>query len=99
MRRRLMFAALVAAMAFGPPTARAQSELVDGQVTKVDAPANKLTIRHGPIKKFGFDESHTMVFAVQDATLLGGIKAGDRIKFEADRINGQFVVTRIEKGK
>jgi Cu/Ag efflux protein CusF len=27
------------------------------------------------------------------------VKTGDKIKFEADRVNGQFTVTKIEKAK
>jgi Cu(I)/Ag(I) efflux system protein CusF len=77
----------------------AQAALIDGTVTKVDASASKITIRHGPIKKFEMDEGMTMVFAVKDKSLLDKAKSGDKIKFDADRINGQFVVTTIEKSK
>lgn len=74
-------------------------ELVDGQVTKIDQAAAKMTIRHGPIKKFDMDEGHTMVFRVQDPAMLKAVKAGDKVKFEADKVNGQFTVTKIEKTK
>jgi Cu/Ag efflux protein CusF len=77
----------------------AQGALIDGTVTKVDTAASKITIKHGPIKKFDMDEGMTMVFAVKDKNLLGKAKAGDKIKFDADRINGQFTVTKIEKAK
>jgi Copper binding periplasmic protein CusF len=40
----------------------AQSSLIDGQVTKVDQSAGKITIKHGPIKKLGMDEGMTMVY-------------------------------------
>lgn len=83
----------------GASSAMAQSALIDGTVTKVDAPASKITIRHGPIKKFDMDEGMTMVFAVKDKSLLDKAKAGGKIKFDAENINGQFVVTRIEKAK
>ena len=78
---------------------RAQSGLINGQVTKVDASAGKITIRHGPMPKFDLDDGHTMVFRAQDPAILKGVKAGDKIKFEADRVSGQFTVTRIEKAK
>ncbi len=79
--------------------ALAQSELVDGLVTKIDVAAGKITIRHGPLKKFDMDEGHTMVFRVADPEMLKAVKAGDKIKFEPDRINGQFTVTKIQKAK
>ena len=84
-------------MASSPPAALAQADLIDGQVTKVDESAQKITLRHGPIKKFGMDEGHTMVFGVQDPSLLKQVKAGDKVKFTPDRVNGQFVVTKIQK--
>jgi Cu(I)/Ag(I) efflux system protein CusF len=75
----------------------AQSEIVDGQVTRIDESAGKITIKHGPIKKFDMDEGMTMVFRAQDPAMLKTVKAGDKVKFEADRVNGQFTVTRIQK--
>jgi Cu(I)/Ag(I) efflux system protein CusF len=77
----------------------AQSEMVDGQVTKVDESAGKITIKHGPLKKFDMEEGMTMVFRAQDPAMLKQVKAGDKIKFEPERINGQFTVTKIEKSK
>jgi Cu(I)/Ag(I) efflux system protein CusF len=77
----------------------AQSALIAGQVTKVDASAGNITIKHGPIKKLEMDQGMTMVFHARDPDLLKGVKAGDKIKFDADSINGQLTVTKIEKGK
>jgi len=75
----------------------AQSSLIDGEVMKVDQPASKISIKHGPIKKLGMDEGMTMVFAVKPPTLLDGIKQGDKVRFDAERVNGQFTVTKLEK--
>jgi Cu(I)/Ag(I) efflux system periplasmic protein CusF len=101
MRKINLIAASVLALlnASLPQLAFAQAELIDGQVTKIDESASKITIRHGPMKKFDLDEGHTMVFRAQDPGMLKGVKAGDKIKFEADRVNGQFTVTKIEKTK
>jgi Cu/Ag efflux protein CusF len=38
----------------------------EGQVTKIDESAGKITLRHGPIKKLKMDEGMTMVFKAQD---------------------------------
>lgn len=73
--------------------------LIDGTITKVDASAGKITIKHGPIKKFDMDDGMTMVFRAQDPAMLQAVKPGDKVKFDAENINGQFVVTKIEKGK
>jgi Cu/Ag efflux protein CusF len=39
----------------------------------------------------------TMVFRAQDPAMLNQVKVGQKIKFEAARVNGQITVTRIEK--
>ncbi len=73
--------------------------LVDGQVMKVDEPAKKITLKHGPFKKFDMDEPMTMVYAVKDPAMLKSVKAGDKVKFDAERINGQFTITVLQKVK
>jgi Cu/Ag efflux protein CusF len=99
MKRLPIALAVVLALAGATPAARAQTALVDGLVTKIDGAAGKITIRHGPMKKFDMDDGMTMVFRVQDPAMLKAVKVGEKIKFDADRINGQFTVTRIEKAK
>ena len=39
----------------------------------------------------------TMVFAVPDLSVLRGLKAGDKVRFEAERINGQLTAAKIAK--
>jgi Cu/Ag efflux protein CusF len=73
--------------------------MIDGQVTKIDESAGKITIKHGPIKKLDMDEGMTMVFRAQDPAMLKGLKAGDKVKFEPDRVNGQFTVMKIQKAR
>jgi Cu(I)/Ag(I) efflux system periplasmic protein CusF len=80
--------------------AQAQSSgPVRGQVIEVDQSAGEIPIRHGPIKKLGMDRGMTMVFHAPDAAMLKRVKAGDRVKFEAQDINGDYSVTRIDKVK
>jgi Cu(I)/Ag(I) efflux system periplasmic protein CusF len=99
--RLLIGRMLIMAVALGVTTAAvpAQSALIAGQVTKVDRSAGKITIKHGPIKKLGMDQGMTMVFKAQDPAMLAAVKAGDKIKFDADSVNGQFTVTKIEKAR
>jgi Cu(I)/Ag(I) efflux system protein CusF len=82
-----------------PLNATSHDQLVSGQVTKVDESAQKITIRHGPLKKFDMEDGMIMVFRAADPAMLKQVKPGDRIRFVPERINGQFTVTRIEKGK
>ena len=77
----------------------AQAPMVNGQVTKIDETAGKITLKHGPIRKLDMSEGMTMVFRVQDPAMLKQVKVGERVRFLADRINGQITVTKIEKAK
>jgi Cu(I)/Ag(I) efflux system periplasmic protein CusF len=97
--KRFAFLALALAFSIGPQSAFAQSPLIDGQITKIDQSAGKITIKHGPTKKLGMDEAMTMIYKVQDPAMLAAVKAGDKIKFDADQVNGQYTVTKIEKAK
>ena len=81
------------------PAALAQSTMTDGLVIKVDQAAGKITIKHGPLKQFEMDEEMTMVYRADDPAILRNIRVGDKIKFVAERANGQFTVTRIEKAR
>jgi Cu/Ag efflux protein CusF len=78
----------------------AQEAMVRGEVRKIDDGAGKITLKHGPIKKLDMDENGmTMVFRVQDPAMLKQVKVGDKVQFEADRVNGQITVTKIQKAK
>jgi len=99
MLKKNLIAAAVIALALAWPYAASAQALIDGQVTKVDESAGKITLKHGPIKKFDMDEGMTMVFRAADPAMLKAVKAGDKVKFDTDKVNGQFVVTRIEKAK
>ncbi len=78
--------------------ARAQAPLTEGEVRKVDRDAGKLTLRHGPIAHLDMP-AMTMVFRVAEAKLVTGVKEGDRVRFAAERVNGQFTVTALEAAK
>jgi Cu/Ag efflux protein CusF len=77
-------------------TALAQTVPVNGEVIKIDESAGKMTLKHGPITNLDMG-AMTMVFRVADPTMLAKVKAGDKVKFEADRVNGALAVTKIDK--
>jgi Cu/Ag efflux protein CusF len=99
MRTFVIILAAIAGLAFLPALVCAQQSLADGEVTKVDESAGKITIKHGPIKKLNMNEGMTMVFKAGDPAMLKQVKPGDKIKFDADSVNGQYTVTKIEKKK
>jgi len=75
--------------------AAAESTMTDGEVRKVDPETKKVTIRHGELKNLDMP-AMTMVFQVKDPAMLNQVKAGDKVKFRADKINGAFTVMEIE---
>jgi len=83
----MLLASTGAALAAGP--------LADGEIRKVDKDAKKITIKHGEIKSIDMPPM-TMVFQVKDAALLDKVKAGDKVKFAAEKQGSAYVVTAIE---
>lgn len=79
--------------------ASGMAKMVDGQVKKVDKPAGKVTLAHGPLVHLGMDMPMTMVFRVKDAAWLDQVKEGDKIRFVADKVNGAFTVIQLESAK
>ena len=82
----------------GAPRAATQpaNALTDGEVRKVDKDSGKITIRHGAISNLDMPPM-TMVFQVKDLSLLDDVKAGDRIRFAAEKLGGAYTVTLVER--
>lgn len=78
--------------------ASAAQPMADGEIKKVDKDAGKITIKHGPLANLGMP-GMTMVFRVADAAMLGQVKVGDKVRFNAEKVNGALTVTAIEAGK
>ena len=74
----------------------AAGALTDGEVRKVDKDAGKITIRHGAIVNLDMPPM-TMVFKVSDPTLLDTVQAGDQIRFAAEKLEGGYTVTLLQK--
>ena len=75
----------------------AQSTLpkVDAEVRKVDLQTRKITLKHGDIPNLDMP-AMSMVFQVEDAALLERVKAGDRVRFTADKVRGTYTVMSLE---
>ena len=73
-----------------------QNDLSEGEITRWDPRALKVTLRHGEIKNLDMPPM-TMVFRVQDASVLGSLQPGDKVLFRAKRVSGAFHVEHIEK--
>ena len=82
----------------GAAQAQAQGPMAEGEIRKVDKDAKKITIKHGPLVNLDMPPM-TMVFQVTDPALLDKVQRGDKVRFQADKVRGAYVVTRIEPAK
>jgi len=101
-------AGLLAALMFSSSNATAQTAapstlastataaMSEAEVRKVDVGVGKLTLKHGDIKNLDMPPM-TMVFQVKDPALLSLVKAGDKVRFTADKINGAYTVLTLER--
>jgi Cu(I)/Ag(I) efflux system periplasmic protein CusF len=73
----------------------AQAPLADGEVRRVNKRTKEITLKHGPIPSLAM-EPMTMAFPVKDPAMLDRVKAGDKVKFTAEMVKKEAVITRIE---
>lgn len=74
------------------------AELSEGEVKKVDKPAGKITIKHGPLRNLDMP-GMTMVFKVNNPAMLDTVKIGDKINFVAEKVNSSLTLTQLEPSK
>jgi len=109
--RFLAVAALACGAAFVPgPAAFADShtpkaaettpapDYSEGEVRRLDKEAGKITLKHGPIANLDMT-AMSMVFRVSDPAMLDRVKAGDKVRFKADKIQGALTITEIQPAK
>lgn len=75
------------------------SDFSTAEVRKVDRDAQKVTLKHSAIAKLGMPDGMTMVFRVADPKMLDGLKPGDKVRFKADKLGGQYTVTEMDTSK
>ena len=81
-----------------PMAAKPSTDLVDGEVRKIDKDAKKITLKHAEIPNLEMP-GMTMVFQVKDPAMLDTVKVGDKVKFQAQKIDGALVVTNLQVEK
>ena len=73
-----------------------QAELSEGEITRWDPRTLRLTLKHGEIKNLEMPPM-TMVFRVADASVVGDLKPGDKVRFRAEQVSGAYHVQHIER--
>jgi Cu/Ag efflux protein CusF len=94
--KNFISAALLATAALAALAQATPKDLTEGEVRKIDKDAQKITLKHGPIKNLDMP-GMTMVFQVRDAALLSKLAPGDKILFSAEQQQGAYVMTGAEK--
>ena len=87
-----LFASLV-----GTPAAFAAGDhpMTEGVIKKIDTNTGKITIKHGPIVNLDMPPM-SMVFGVQDTTMLDGLAKGDNVKFYVVEQGGKMIIEELE---
>ncbi len=79
------------------PLANAVSPVpVVGEVVRIDEANGRITLRHEPIPNLDM-RAMTMVLRLDSPLLTAGLKTGDKVTFEATRVDGAITVIRLEK--
>ncbi|KOF17192.1 hypothetical protein AC244_18475 [Ensifer adhaerens] len=93
--RTIIKIALASALALGTAYGAFAAEFTKGTVKKLDVKAKKVTLIHEELKDLEMP-AMTMVFRVQDDTLMDKLKEGASVEFIAERVNGKLTVTQVK---
>lgn len=76
-----------------------KSYAAQGEVAAVDKAAGRVKLKHEAVPELQWP-AMTMFFAVANKAQLGGLKAGDKIKFEfIETADGAPLITQIRQAK
>ncbi len=89
--KRWIAAAMLAAGA-----AQAQAPMTEGEVRRVEG--DKLTLKHNEIKNLDMP-AMTMVFKVANPAWAAKLQPGDKVRFTAEKVGGQYTITRLEAAR
>ncbi len=95
MKRRQAFSQ-IACICTLPLWVHAQTPSSLGEVVKVDTAAERITLKHNGVKNLDLP-AMTLVFRVRSPQWLDGLASGDRVRFSAERIDGQITITALSK--
>lgn len=90
MKRMLAFFSLAAIVA-----GAVAEPMISGEVIKTDKSLAKITIKHGPLVNLQMP-GMTMPFKVKDPAMLDQVKAGDKVSFAVEKVNGSITITKLE---
>jgi Cu(I)/Ag(I) efflux system periplasmic protein CusF len=81
-----------------PAASKSALPIVNAEVRKIDQAAGMIVLRHGDIPNMGMP-AMTMAFDVADKKMLTRVKPGDKVKFQADMIQGKATVVDLKPAR
>ena len=78
--------------------AATSAEWVNGEITRIDAPRKRVTLKHERIASIKMD-AMTMPFKLKDVALIDGYKVGDKLQFTVTNDDGDLFVTQVRKAQ
>ena len=84
------------AAAWAQTTTANANALTSAEVVKLDKEGGRITLKHGEIKNLDMPPM-TMVFRVKDRQSVQDLVVGDRVRFAAERIDGNYTVVALSK--
>jgi Cu(I)/Ag(I) efflux system protein CusF len=74
----------------------AQAGNADGEVTKIDKAAARVTIKHGGLPALEMPPM-TQTFRVAETKLLDSVAVGDRVRFTVEKVSGGYTVKVLNR--
>lgn len=94
----ISYEATQAPAASGQACSDRTERMAQGVVRRVNEQAGKITIRHERLKHLDMP-AMTMEFAVMEPAVLENFKAGDKVKFVAEKIAGVITLVELEPSR
>lgn len=93
---RLLRTVVLGAALLGSLPLLAGEALSEGEIRRIDADSQRITLRHGPIENLGM-AAMTMRFTLVDGASLEGLAVGDQVRFRAEQRDGAYVVSELQR--
>lgn len=95
MKKRWLIATVAVVATLAASLAFAQTATVSGEVRRVDKEGGKVTLKHDGISELKLS-AMTMVFRVSDPAMLERMKAGEKVRVDVSKVDGQYTITALK---
>ena len=90
---------LAVALGIALPTVLYAQEAIKGEIVTLNEAGGTISIKQSPAGTVGAggDAAAIRSFKVKDALLFNAVKAGDKVVFTADTVDGNLVITKMQR--